>query len=181
MQVKYLAVVPLIAAQLVKNGDFLAPSYPQQKYGYGCILYDHFCSTATAGTPPGLQRQQMLSQLLPESLQHWQTLAWHRPKRSSASHIRPQMMSVWGILQSCGTPVSAQSPACCGCEGVRLISDYVRRMEANVRAYCRAEPCNLHGTCQTNNTCFCSNSFDTCKARDTTSGCETNTGSDFNK
>ncbi|CAL5224936.1 g7705 [Coccomyxa viridis] len=88
--VKYLAVVPLIAAQLVKNGDFLAPSYPQQKYGYGCILYDHFCSTATA------------------------------------------------------------------------------------------EPCNLHGTCQTNNTCFCSNSFDTCRPRDMTSGCETNTGSDFN-
>ncbi len=67
MQVKYLAVIPLIAAQLVKNGDFLAPSYPQQKYGYGCILYDHFCSTATAGKSSGQQRQQTSPQLLPES------------------------------------------------------------------------------------------------------------------
>ncbi len=72
MQVKYLAVVPLIAAQLVKNGDFLAPSYPQQKYGYGCILYDHFCSTATAGTLLDQLRQQTSQQLLPE---RWQTLA----------------------------------------------------------------------------------------------------------
>ena len=61
VQVKYLEVVPLIAAQLVKNGDFLAPSYPNQKYGYGCILYDHFCSTATQGAPLGLQQQQLPS------------------------------------------------------------------------------------------------------------------------
>ena len=66
VQVKYLAVIPLIAAQLVKNGDFLAPSYPQQKYGYGCILYDHFCSTATAGTPSGQHRQQTSPHLLPD-------------------------------------------------------------------------------------------------------------------
>lgn len=49
MQVKYLAVIPLIAAELVKKGDFLAPSYPNQKYGYGCVLYDHLCSASTSG------------------------------------------------------------------------------------------------------------------------------------
>ena len=48
-QVKYLEIVPLVAAELVKKGDFLAPSYPNKKYGYGCILYDHFCSTAFTG------------------------------------------------------------------------------------------------------------------------------------
>lgn len=46
---KYLEIVPLVAAELVKKGDFLAPSYPDKKYGYGCILYDHFCSTAFTG------------------------------------------------------------------------------------------------------------------------------------
>ena len=46
---KYLEIVPLVAAELVKKGDFLAPSYPNKKYGYGCILYDHFCSTAFTG------------------------------------------------------------------------------------------------------------------------------------
>ena len=50
VQVKYLEIVPLVAAELVKKGDFLAPSYPDKKYGYGCILYDHFCSTAFTGT-----------------------------------------------------------------------------------------------------------------------------------
>jgi hypothetical protein len=43
----------------------------------------------------------------------------------------------------------------------------------------RAEPCNLHGTCQTNNTCFCSNGYKTCRPNDgtltsATAGCETN-------
>lgn len=46
---------------------------------------------------------------------------------------------------------------------------------------CFAEPCNLHGTCQTNNTCFCDNSYKTCKPIDETNGCETNIGSDVNK
>ena len=46
---------------------------------------------------------------------------------------------------------------------------------------CYAEPCNLHGVCQSNNTCFCGNAHSTCKPKDTTSGCETNTGSDNNK
>jgi hypothetical protein len=48
-QVKYLEVVPLVAAQLVKKGDFLAPSYPNHKYGYGCVLYDHVCDFSTQG------------------------------------------------------------------------------------------------------------------------------------
>ena len=48
-QVKYLEVIPLIAAQLIKRGDFLAPSYPNKKYGYGCILYDHVCDFSTEG------------------------------------------------------------------------------------------------------------------------------------
>jgi hypothetical protein len=52
VQAKYLAVVPLVAAELVKKGDFLAPDYPNTKYGYGCILYDHFCSTYFTGSCP---------------------------------------------------------------------------------------------------------------------------------
>ncbi|BDA44528.1 probable protein GRIM REAPER at C-terminar half [Coccomyxa sp. Obi] len=46
-QVKYLEVIPLIAAQLIKKGDFLAPSYPDYRYGYGCVLYDHVCDFST--------------------------------------------------------------------------------------------------------------------------------------
>ena len=43
---------------------------------------------------------------------------------------------------------------------------------------CGAEPCNLHGTCQTNNTCFCTNGYATCRPPDgtitgATAGCET--------
>ena len=53
---KYLEIVPLVAAELVKKGDFLAPSYPDKKYGYGCILYDHFCSTAFTGAFHALPR-----------------------------------------------------------------------------------------------------------------------------
>lgn len=48
-QVKYLEVAPLIAAALIKKGDFLAPSYPQHKYGYGCLLYDKVCDFSTEG------------------------------------------------------------------------------------------------------------------------------------
>ena len=61
-QVKYLEIVPLVAAELVKKGDFLAPSYPNKKYGYGCILYDHFCSTAFTGAFRALlQKQQNIA------------------------------------------------------------------------------------------------------------------------
>jgi hypothetical protein len=49
LQVKYLEVIPLVAAQLIKKGDFLAPSYPNQKYGYGCLLYDHVCDFSRQG------------------------------------------------------------------------------------------------------------------------------------
>lgn len=52
LQVKYLEVIPLIAAQLIKKGDFLAPAYPNQRYGYGCVLYDNVCDFSKQGAQP---------------------------------------------------------------------------------------------------------------------------------
>lgn len=69
-QVKYLEVIPLVAAQLIKKGDFLAPSYPEKRYGYGCVLYDHVCDFSTEG-----------AQELPEIMTPYYPLrrlsAWH--------------------------------------------------------------------------------------------------------
>ena len=46
-----------------------------------------------------------------------------------------------------------------------------------------AEPCNLHGVCQTNNTCACTNGYKTCRPQSgtqtsATAGCETNVYTD---
>ena len=81
-------MVPLIAAQLVKNGDFLAPSYPQQKYGYGCILYDHFCSTATQGISASQHLQQTSLQLFLELLRCSQALHAHVVSHPGAKFCR---------------------------------------------------------------------------------------------
>ncbi|KAK9832641.1 hypothetical protein WJX81_006436 [Elliptochloris bilobata] len=46
-QVHYITAAQPLAAALVKYGDFLAPPREAMRYGYGCLLYGHFCDFST--------------------------------------------------------------------------------------------------------------------------------------
>ncbi len=52
-QVHYITAPQPLAAALVKYGDFLAPSKGAMRYGYGCLLYSHFCDFSTQGALRG--------------------------------------------------------------------------------------------------------------------------------
>jgi len=51
--VHYITAPQPLAAALVKYGDFLAPSKGAMRYGYGCLLYSHFCDFSTQGALRG--------------------------------------------------------------------------------------------------------------------------------
>ena len=45
----YITAPQPVAAGLVKYGDFLAPPQGAMRYGYGCLLYSHYCDFSTQG------------------------------------------------------------------------------------------------------------------------------------
>lgn len=45
----YITAPQPLAAALVKYGDFLAPAKGTMRYGYGCLLYSHFCDFSNQG------------------------------------------------------------------------------------------------------------------------------------
>ncbi len=45
----YITAPQPLAAALVKYGDFLAPAKGTMRYGYGCLLYSHFCDFSAQG------------------------------------------------------------------------------------------------------------------------------------